>query len=71
MTKEEFKQHCILQANWWIAYATTNHNLNRRVHIGGLDGRLLTAPELVDNAMQTAQNHIRLYRETCDGTGPQ
>lgn len=63
MTKEEFKQHCILQAQWWIAYATTNANMNREVY--RVEKRL-TKEELVDDAMQTAQNHIRLYRETCE-----
>ncbi len=77
MNKEEFKKHCELQAMWWIASATTGHAKSRNMsHIGEKDknGNYTHPPftnqEKIDDALNIAQNHIRLYRETCEQPYP-
>jgi hypothetical protein len=66
MNKEQFQKHCEMQANWWMAYALTGACKNRKVHHGSFDGPLFTAEELVQDALDAAQNHIRLFRESCE-----
>ena len=66
MNKEQFQKHCEMQANWWIAYATTGACKKREIHHGTMDGPLLTEDELVKDALDTAQQHIRLFRESCE-----
>ncbi len=69
MDKVQFQKHCELQALWWIAAATTGHHARTaEVYKGGPDGARLTSEELTSRALEIAQNHIRLYRESCDGT---
>lgn len=64
MNKEQFQKHCEMQANWWIATALTGHAKSRDISDGS--GRQLTDDEKTASALQTAQNHIRLFRESCE-----
>jgi hypothetical protein len=56
----------IARANWWTAYANTPANLNRIVHHGGHDSPLFTKDELINDAMSTANNHLRNAQEFLD-----
>ncbi len=56
----------IARANWWTAYANTPANLNRTVHKGGYDGPLLTKDELIDNAMVTANTHLKNAQDSLE-----
>ncbi len=53
-----------LYALWWMHYANTEHNKNRRVVRG--DGHQLTTVELVGDAMETSKAHIQLFCELRD-----
>lgn len=64
MTPEQWQKHCELQALWWIAYANTGGCKQRNISRGGVQ---LTDDEKVEEALNTAQNHIRLFRESCEG----
>lgn len=55
----------IARSNWWIAYANTPGNLNRDVYRGFSEVRY-TKEQLIDDAMQTANNHLRLAQEALD-----
>ena len=68
MTKEHAMEHAKMQANWWIASATTGHTLKRRIfestkEFGEIE---LTDQGKIDDAMETAQTHIRRYFEIAD-----
>ena len=68
MTKERAMEHAKMQANWWIASATTGHTLQRRIFkftkkLGDVE---LTDQEKIDDAMETAQTHMRHYFEIAD-----
>ena len=66
MTKEQFQEHCKMQAAWWIASATTGACKKRDLRHGGSDGRPFTDEEKVQDALNIAQNHIHLYWESCN-----
>lgn len=66
MTKEQFQKHCEMQSAWWIAYAATGACKSADIRQGGHDGRQLTDEEKVQRALDTAQNHIRRFRESCE-----
>lgn len=58
---------CIARAQWWIAYSSTPANLARRVRVGGYgSSEYLCKSELVDDAMKTADNHLRNAQEAID-----
>lgn len=59
----------IARANWWTAYANTPANLARMVSRGGSHSDkhpYLMAHELIDNAMTTADTHLRNAQESLD-----
>lgn len=66
MNAQQFQKHCELQALWWIASATTGACKARKLHHGGPDGPEFTDEEKVQAALNFAQNHIRLFRESCE-----
>jgi len=67
MNKDQFQKHCELQALWWIAAATTGYYArNTEVRKGSSDGPLMTDVEKTDRALEIAQNHIRLFRESAE-----
>lgn len=55
---------CIARSNWWTAYANTPANLARVVTDGY--GRQLTKDELIDHAMNIANNHLANAQEAFD-----
>ena len=63
MNKEQSMKHSELQASWWIAYATTGACIKRNMSKSGVQ---LTDDEKVADALETAQRHIRTYRECCE-----
>jgi hypothetical protein len=63
MNPEQFQKHCELQALWWISYANTGACKNRNITRADVQ---LTDDEKVEDALNTAQNHIRLFRESCE-----
>jgi hypothetical protein len=65
MTKRQFEKHCELQALWWMAYAMTGACKSSDMYHGSFDGPKFTDEEKVKDALNTSQNHIRLYRESC------
>jgi hypothetical protein len=64
MKKEDFKEYCKMQANWWIAYATTGLAKNCDIWYG--DGVALSDEEKIQDALNTAQLHIKNFREACE-----
>lgn len=54
----------IARAAWWTAYANTPGNLARGTTYGG--GTPLTRDQLIDDAMNTAHNHLRNAQEALD-----
>jgi len=50
---------------WWITFANSPANFNRRMYVGG-SNTLLTKEELIDNALSISENHIRLASECQD-----
>ena len=50
-----------LQALWWMNSATNGHCNIRHITTG--NGRRLNNDELRDNAMETSQRHMELFRE--------
>jgi hypothetical protein len=64
MNKEQYQKHCEMQANWWIAYATTGACTKRTMYHG--DSSPFTDKELIAEALETAQSHIRNYVESCE-----
>ena len=50
-----------MYANWWLTYANTEHNKKRNVVRG--DGYKLTPDDLVENAMDTSKQHIRIFMD--------
>lgn len=72
MTKDEFKQYCLAQSNWWIAYATTGLAKNRKMwrkesYRGEWQDVDLTDEEKIQEALDTAQQHLDNYFKTCNG----
>ena len=58
---------CIARAQWWIAYANTPANLVRRVRVGSYgSNEYLCKSELIGDAMNTADNHLRNAQEAID-----
>lgn len=53
-----------VRAQWWMAYANTAANKGRIVRDGG--GRQLTPDDLVKDAMETSNAHIRIAQEMMD-----
>ena len=70
MNKEEYKNFSLAQANWWTAYANSKANKSRKVYIGNdsetVPLRLLTEEELVDDALNTAKQHLDGFLEMCN-----
>lgn len=64
MNKEQYQKHCEMQANWWIAFATTKACTSRTMYHG--NGDQFTGNELIADAMETAQQHIRNFVESCE-----
>lgn len=57
----------MVRANWWIAYANTPANLAREVRIGGyMSDDYMSKSELIDDAMNTANTHIKNAQEMID-----
>ena len=56
-------QQAALRAQWWIAYSTTEANKSRIVSRG--DHRL-TPDELVTEALETSNRHIKRMEELAD-----
>ena len=67
MNHKQFQKHCEMQANWWMSSAITGHALSRKQQ-KRVDGEWveLTDQEKINSAMQIAQNHIHLFRESCE-----
>jgi len=64
MTPEQFQAYCLAQSNYWIAYANTPMNKKRKVyHLG----YLLTEDELIEDAFNTAKQHLDNYWKSCNG----
>jgi len=57
-------QFCILQANLWMAYATTGAAKKRDISKGGIQ---LTDEEKIEDALQVASNHMTNYYNSCMG----
>lgn len=55
-----------LYAEYWMAQATTGATKSRKVFKGGLDGELLTAEELIIDALATAERHLANFRELAE-----
>jgi len=57
-----------LRAQWWIASATTGHCLSRKIYRGlGCDPSTeITDSEKINEAMNTANGHIRRATELID-----
>lgn len=68
MNKEQFQKHCELRALWWIASATTGHAATRQVFksVDGIGDTPMTDAEKIADALAIAQNHIRLFHESCE-----
>lgn len=66
MTREERMRFHEMQAYWWTNSASNGHTKKRKLYHGGLNGPEFTDQEKVDDAMQTAQNHIRLFMEVAE-----
>ena len=64
MINEHFLKLCELRAQWWMTSAVTGH-CKQRIRTHG-NGTLFTDQEKIDDAMETAQQHIRLYQEHID-----
>lgn len=58
----------IARANWWTVYANTPANLARMIKRGGACDHhpYLMAHELIDDAMNTANTHLKNAQETLD-----
>ena len=68
MTKEEFKNYSLAQANWWTVYANSKANKSRKVYRGDYgDYSPLSEEELIDDALATAKTHLDNYFKTCEG----
>lgn len=65
MTKDQFQAYCLAQSNWWIAYANTPANKGRTV-FKGFSTDTLSESELIDDAINTAKNHLHNYWESCN-----
>ncbi len=65
MNKEQFQKYCEMQANWWMAYATTGVCKKLKIFHG--DGKELTDEEKIAHALDTAKNHMHNYWESCNG----
>ena len=68
MDKQQFQKHCEMQANWWIASALTGHAKQRNLFksVNAIGDTEMSDDEKIANALETAQNHIRLFRESCE-----
>jgi len=64
MTKDERLRFHEMQANWWMHSASNGHASCRNIEHG--DGRPFTVEELRDNAMETSQQHMRLFLEVAE-----
>lgn len=69
MTKQEKLKFHELQVLWWIASAQTGHAKTRKIFksVNSLGDTEMTDQEKVNDAMNTAQNHIRLFHEISEG----
>ena len=65
MTREERMKFHEMQAYWWMHSASNGHTKQRKIS-HGFDGPELTDQEKVDDAMQTSQNHMRLFMEVAE-----
>ncbi len=66
MTKDELKNFSLAQANWWTAYSNSRANKSRKVYVGG-DYLPLSEEELVDDALNTAKQHLDNFFKLCEG----
>jgi len=64
MINEHFLKLCELRAHWWMTSAVTGHCKQRMLSHG--DGTSFTDEEKTADALETAQQHIRLYQEHVD-----
>lgn len=55
-----------LYAEYWMAQATTGATKSRKVFKGGLGGERLTAEELIIDALATAEQHLKNFRELAE-----
>jgi len=62
---DQMKYH-EMQAYWWIASANNGHTLNRELYHGISGNNKFSDQEKINDAMETAQNHIRLYMECAE-----
>lgn len=61
--ENQMKQH-ELYVHYWLAMATTGATTNRNVTDG--HGRPLTDDELIQDALDTALDHIHFHRECAE-----
>ncbi len=64
LIENQMKYH-ELQANWWINAATNGYTESREIY-HGTNGHKFTKEECKNDAMKTAQTHIRLYGECAE-----
>jgi len=69
--KETMKQeheivYHTLQAQWWIASATTGHCLSRQLYHGTGQDRPFTDAEKVADALEAAQRHMAMIEAVSD-----
>lgn len=64
MDKAQFQKYCEMQANWWIAYATTGACKQKKIYHG--NGVELTDVEKVQHALDIANNHMSNYWKSCN-----
>jgi hypothetical protein len=72
MTKDELKNFSLAQANWWTAYSNSRANKSRKVYVSVRNGydeheELLSEEELVDDALNTAKQHLDNFLKLCEG----
>ncbi len=66
MTPEHEITYRTLQAQWWIASATTGHCLSSQLYHGTGKNRPFTDAEKIAHALETAQRHIAMIAEISD-----
>ena len=66
MKREHQIIYSTLQAQWWIASATTGHCLSRQLFHGTGQDRPYTDSEKVADALETAQRHMAMIEAVSD-----
>ena len=66
MKQEHQIMYSALQAQWWIASATTGHCLSRQLYHGTGQDRPFTDAEKIADALETAQRHMAMIEAVSD-----